>query len=160
MLIQAVVYSRRSSRKPFTFPEHWLVTSQIDVQSFIQAAIFEEQKLSQNGESDTLGSSDLGRPTSYRALSKRQVAYFSPRLGVLNNIPFVIPFEVRVSIFRHFVANDMMSRGGVDRFSRRGRTRVVVRRGKIAQDGFDKLQEVDLKSSLEIVFIDQFGNEE
>lgn len=54
----------------------------------------------------------------------------------------------------------MMSRGGVDRFSRRGRTRIVVRRDKIAQDGFDKLQEVDLKSSLEIVFIDQFGNEE
>lgn len=28
----------------------------------------------------------------------------SPRLGVLNNIPFTTPFEVRVSIFRHFVA--------------------------------------------------------
>jgi ubiquitin-protein ligase E3 C len=81
-------------------------------------------------------------------------------LGVLNNIPFAIPFEVRVSIFRSFVENDMMSRGGVDRFSRRGRTRVVVRRDRIAQDGFDKLQDVDLRSSLEIVFIDQFGTDE
>lgn len=75
-------------------------------------------------------------------------------------MPFSIPFEVRVEIYRHFVANDMMSRGGVDRYSRRGRTRIVVRRDKIAQDGFDKLQDVDLKSPLEIVFIDQFGNEE
>ncbi|CAD6939978.1 unnamed protein product, partial [Tilletia caries] len=28
------------------------------------------------------------------------------RLGVLNNIPFVIPFDVRVEIFRQFIRND------------------------------------------------------
>lgn len=137
------------------------MTSQIDVQSFVQAAIFEEQQLSQNDEAANGLLVDLNdRISSSRALSKRQVAYFSPRLGVLHNVPFAIPFEVRVSIYRHFVANDMMSRGGVDRFSRRGRSRIVIRRDKIAQDGFDKLQDVDLKSSLEIVFIDQFGQEE
>jgi ubiquitin-protein ligase E3 C len=148
-----------SSRKPFTPPEHWLITSQIDLQSFVEAAVIEEQQISQNGEGIEFSSS--GRTTaSSRAMSKRQVAYLSPRLGVLNNIPFAIPFEVRVSIFRHFVANDMIRLGRVSRFSRRIRSRIVVRRDKIAQDGFDKLQEVDLKSSLEIVFIDQFGNEE
>jgi ubiquitin-protein ligase E3 C len=85
----------------------------------------------------------------------------SPRLGVLNNIPFAIPFEVRVSIFRHFVANDMVSRG-VSRhhYHRLGRTRVNVRRGSVAQDGFDKLREADLKAPIEITFIDQFGQEE
>jgi ubiquitin-protein ligase E3 C len=75
---------------------------------------------------------------------------------VLNNIPFAIPFEIRVSIF-HFVANDMVNRG-VDRHSRRsGRTRVSVRRGSVAQDGFDKLEGADLKAPIEITFIDQFG---
>jgi ubiquitin-protein ligase E3 C len=94
------------------------------------------------------------------------MAYISPRLGILNNIPFSIPFEIRVSIFRHFVANDMVSRsGGVDRFSRmmgsgRGGTRVTVRRGMVAQDGFDKLSEADLKGTIEITFVDQFGQEE
>jgi ubiquitin-protein ligase E3 C len=92
------------------------------------------------------------------------MSYISPRLGVLNNIPFAIPFETRVSIFRNFVANDMVSRlGGVDRYSRMGRrhgTRVTVRRGMVAQDGFDKLSDADLKGTIEITFVDQFGQEE
>jgi ubiquitin-protein ligase E3 C len=82
----------------------------------------------------------------------------SPRLGVLNNIPFAIPFEVRVSIFRHFVANDMITSGRSDRRGRR--TRVSVRRGSVAQDGFDRLEGADLKAPIEITFIDQFGQEE
>jgi len=101
----------------------------------------------------------IEQPTGSRPLSKRQVAYLSPRLGVLNNIPFAIPFETRVSMFRNFVANDMVNRG-VDRHRRTGRTRVSVRRGNVAQDGFDKLEGADLKAPIEISFIDQFGQEE
>ena len=134
-----------SSRQPFTPPGHWLVSSQIDMSSFIEAAVFEEQQIEQ--------------PVGARPLTKRQVAYLSPRLGVLNNIPFSIPFEVRVSIFRHFVANDMMRRG-VNRHGRRGRTKVSVRRGNVAQDGFDRLEGVDLKAPIEITFINEFGEEE
>lgn len=40
------------------------------------------------------------------------------------------------------------------------RTRVQVRRGSVAQDGFDRLAEADLKAPIEITFIDQFGQEE
>ena len=150
-----------SSRKHFTPQDHWLVTSQIDVHSFVQAAIFEEQQMSENGEEMEESRSSTPRPSlkPSRSLSKRQVAYLSPRLAVLNNIPFAIPFETRVSIFRHFVLNDMMARGRLDRFSG-GRTRAVIRRDKIAQDGFDRLQDANLKQPLEIVFIDQFGQEE
>ncbi|KAF9647283.1 HECT-domain-containing protein [Thelephora ganbajun] len=152
----------RDSRKHFTPRDHWLVTSQIDVQSFVQAAIFEEQQLSENGEETGESSSYTSRLSlkPSRSLSKRQVAYLSPRLAVLNNIPFAIPFETRVSIFRHFVLNDMMSRGRLDRFSGSGRTKAVIRRDKIAQDGFDRLQDANLKQPLEIVFVDQFGQEE
>jgi ubiquitin-protein ligase E3 C len=89
----------------------------------------------------------------------------SPRLGVLNNIPFAIPFEARVAIFRNFVMNDMMSREGQHSMFFRGlrgngRERVQVRRTMVAQDGFDRLGEVDLKAPIEITFIDQFGEEE
>lgn len=83
----------------------------------------------------------------------------SPRLGVLHNIPFAIPFEVRVSIFRHFIDNDRQSRG-IETFGRRPQTWITVRRGSIAQDGFDKLQDADLRGPISITFIDQFGNEE
>ena len=86
----------------------------------------------------------------------------SPRLGILNNIPFAIPFEVRVSIFRHFVVNDKKSRGfsRYDRLGMMNKSRIQVRRGMVAQDGFDKLAEVNLKAPIEISFIDQFGQEE
>ena len=99
---------------------------------------------------------------SSRTLSKRQIAVMSPRLGILNNIPFAIPFDVRVSIFRNFVMNDMMSKG-IARHSYLGmlnKSRIQVRRGMVAQDGFDKLADVNLKAPIEIAFIDQFGQEE
>ncbi|CCM05435.1 uncharacterized protein FIBRA_07654 [Fibroporia radiculosa] len=135
----------RDSRRPFTPTGHWLVTSQVDMATFVQAAVLEER--------------NLAVPEGARMLSKRQIAYMSPRLGILNNIPFAIPFEVRVSIFRHFVVNDMGSRG-VDMHEFRARNRVTVRRSSLAQDGFDKLQDVDLHVPIAITFIDQFGNEE
>ncbi len=130
--------------------------------SFVEAAILEEQSISSSN-------SDLPR-----ILNKRQLASISPRLGILNNIPFAIPFAVRVSIFRHFVVNDMMARGSMnysgswssrfDPLFRGGRaarkTRVQIRRETVSQDGFDRLAEVDLKGPIEITFIDQFGQEE
>ena len=96
------------------------------------------------------------------ALSKRQIAYLSPRLGVLNNIPFAVPFDVRVGIFRRFVVNDMGARGLSPwrRGGRLGTTRATVRRTHIAQDGFDKLGEADLRAPIAITFVDQFGQEE
>ncbi|KAI0784812.1 HECT-domain-containing protein [Abortiporus biennis] len=135
----------RDSRKPFTPPDHWLVTSHMDVAPFVDAAIYEERQLNQ--------------PAETRILSKRQIASMSPRLGVLNNIPFAIPFDVRVSIFRSFIANDMLV-NGFDRYNRNEMIKVTVRRGKIAQDGFDRLKDASLKAPIMISFIDQFGQEE
>ena len=94
------------------------------------------------------------------ALSKHQLAHLSPRLGVLNNIPFAIPFDVRVRIFRRFVYNNMEASGFMPGRGRLGGLRVTVRRDHIAQDGFDRLGEGDLRQPIAITFIDQFGNEE
>ena len=122
---------------------------------------FEDQSLS---SSSTVTPSS-SRGTTARGLSKRHLTYLSPRLGILHTIPFAIPFEVRVAIFRNFVRNDKQAHGaGRDVFGRfeggNGRMRVSVRRGSVAQDGFDRLGEADLKKPVEIVFIDQFGEEE
>ena len=54
----------------------------------------------------------------------------------------------------------MASRGGRDRFDRRFRTSAVIHRGSVAKDGFDKLNTADLKGAIEIIFIDQFGQQE
>ncbi|KAF7782877.1 hypothetical protein Agabi119p4_2253 [Agaricus bisporus var. burnettii] len=155
-----VAIHARDSRKPFVPRDHWLVESEIDLESFVEAAILEDrQMLSENG-------------TQTRQLSKFQLAQLSPRLGILNNIPFAIPFETRVRIFREFVYNDMVAHGANSEGSFRTfaasrglpfggyKTRVQVRRGTVAQDGFDRLAEADLKQPIEITFIDQFGQEE
>lgn len=55
--------------------------------------------------------------------------------------------------FRTFAASRGLPFGGY-------KTRVQVRRGTVAQDGFDRLAEADLKQPIEITFIDQFGQEE
>ncbi|KAF4562672.1 hypothetical protein EYR36_004066 [Pleurotus pulmonarius] len=156
-----VAIHARDSRKPFTPQDHWLVTSSFDVQSFVEAAIFEEKELTSDSNAEVMVSGTRVRPT--HSLSARQLAYLSPRLGILNNIPFAIPFPIRVSIFRRFIMNDATARGTSDRYSfeaMRHRTRVHIRRSSVAQDGFDKLAAVDLKGPIEITFVDQFGQEE
>ncbi|KAF8527427.1 HECT-domain-containing protein [Hysterangium stoloniferum] len=162
----------RDSRRPFTPPEHWLLTSQLDLHSFVEAAVLEEQTLS-NGDSEvTVISNSRHRRNG---LSPRQIAHLSPRLGILNNIPFAIPFEVRVEIFRHFIRNDFVrtfrQRRSIepinpaltfDTVIRPRRKRATVRRTSIAEDGFDQLSSLgsDLKGPVEIQFVDQFGQEE
>lgn len=137
------------------------MTSNFDVQSFVEAAIFEEKELTSDSNAEVVVSGTRVRPT--HSLSARQLAYLSPRLGILNNIPFAIPFPIRVSIFRRFILNDATTRGTSDRYSfeaMRHRTRAHIRRSSVAQDGFDKLAAVDLKGPIEITFVDQFGQEE
>ena len=80
---------------------------------------------------------------------------------MLNNIPFAVPFDVRVGIFRRFVANDMEARGLAPwRGGRMGTMRVTIRRMHIAQDGFDRLGDIDLRAPIAITFVDQFDQEE
>lgn len=92
------------------------------------------------------------------------MAFISPRLGVLNNIPFAIPFSARVQIFRQFIANDSHQLGLDDWFNQSGRPkhRATIRRTSVAQDGFDQLGSLGpaLKERVAITFIDEFGNEE
>lgn len=80
----------------------------------------------------------------------------------MNNIPFAIPFETRVSIFRSFIRNDQMkSEETALRSNYRGQ-KIAIRRDHVSQDGFDHLNELGpaWKSRLAITFIDQFGQEE
>ncbi|KAI9312726.1 hypothetical protein BX666DRAFT_2020906 [Dichotomocladium elegans] len=94
--------------------------------------------------------------TQLRQPSKAKLAVISPRLGVLNNIPFVIPFEQRVEIFRKFVRNDR------DRHALPVRWReefVTIRRHHVFEDGFTHLYHLGagLKGRVAISFVDEFN---
>ncbi|KAG8812122.1 hypothetical protein FRC17_002178 [Serendipita sp. 399] len=139
----------RDSRRPFTPPNHWLMMDQLDVRSFVEAAIIEEQQLDDDNDVS-------------QKLSKRELAYISPRLGILNNIPFAIPFESRVSILRSFIRNDQSKQNASEFWNRHPSQKVIIRRNRVAEDGFDRLNDLGAawKGRLAITFIDQFGQEE
>src|ERR1700691_2886809 len=84
------------------------------------------------------------RTDRFSPLPKRQLAFMFPVLACSTSSPFPIPFEIRVSISMYFVANNMANRG-VDRH-RSGRARVSVRRGSVAQHGFDKMEGAYMKT--------------
>ncbi|KAJ4473402.1 hypothetical protein C8J55DRAFT_519409 [Lentinula edodes] len=198
----------RDARKPFMPTGGWLVLNDAEsngtphgegmhltpeMAGFVEAAIFEAQELMDDSEAsledvlmDSVSSPRRGprshAPSASSAYSKRKLNYLSPRLGVLNNIPFAIPFHVRVAIFRNFIHMDLAGRRtsrsrstqpinpwasfnamndmrNAFRAGERQQT-VTIRRGSVAQDGFDHLGDADLKNPIQIVFIDQFGAEE
>ncbi|KAG9246092.1 ubiquitin-protein ligase-like protein [Calycina marina] len=125
----------RDSRRRFLPTNHWLMTSRFDMDGFIAAVVSEEERRQEyqgeehEEEDDTMEEEPtiVGMETSRRAqqleaLRKQQQAtahnrymvQVGPRLEVLQNMPFSIPFETRVQIFRQFVMLDQMKRRGGD----------------------------------------------
>ncbi|KAF8937444.1 hypothetical protein BGZ58_002708 [Dissophora ornata] len=158
----------RDSRKAFCPKDHWLLSMPLDVSEFKRAAIQDEESLSHgqdlseaDGEDITMSNSDFVR--GQRAINRRQrsslVARLSPRLGILNNIPFVIRFEDRVAIFRAFVESDRERTTGGSSFSHIANGEARVSRGSVFEDGYDQLNRLGplLKGRISIGFVDQYG---
>ncbi|CEP08172.1 hypothetical protein [Parasitella parasitica] len=145
----------RDSRRTFCPRDHWLILD-LDTDNFSTEAVAEEFNLESEQQQEK--NTPL-RPL--RMLSKGRLAVISPRLGLLNNIPFVIPFEQRVEIFRMFVSNDK-KRNKVDEVYSRPKAAATVRRDHMFEDGFDQLNSlgVELKNKVAISFVDEFGLEE
>lgn len=118
-----------------------------------------------------------------QARKKRQIESLAPRLEILRNLPFFIPFETRVQIFREFVYRDQVRRrgGSVDPESWRmlvtlgsqgrgldggpigndilRRHHAEIKRESVFEDAYEaffRLGEA-LKEPIQITFIDKFG---
>jgi len=126
------------------------------------------------------------RKRQERAKKRRQIELLAPRLEILRNLPFFIPFETRVQIFREFVHRDQRRRrnGFVDadlwRMSivheSQGRApdgrpsfrdvldrhHAEIRRTSVFEDAFDSFYKLgeELKEPIQISFIDKFGTVE
>ncbi|KAK4685808.1 hypothetical protein P7C73_g4335, partial [Tremellales sp. Uapishka_1] len=156
--------AERNARRQFLPDDFWVMTGQMDLKGFVDAAVFEDAELTSTGQAnDSELDSQLPRWASARQLyTKRQLAYISPRLGLLNNLPMAVPFQTRLKVFRQFVEADK-ARLGVDRYSMRRRTiRATVHRKSLAEDGFRQLNSLgpELKGTIQITFIDKYGQEE
>lgn len=128
-----------------------------DLKGFVQAAVYEDAELTNPEEEVEDATARL--PSWARArqrFSKRQLAYISPRLGLLNNLPMTVPFTTRLEIFRNSIEMDR------DRFNATGgeghRLKAKIRRNRLAEDGFDALADAGpaLKGSVYIKFYDQW----
>ncbi|CAO3574093.1 unnamed protein product [Mortierella alpina] len=157
-----------SSRRSFCPKDHWLVSMPLDMSAFKRAVIHDEEVLSvmqdqDEHDGDDMAMRDAQPSREQRRTDRRQkssiVARLSPRLGVLNNIPFVIRFEDRVSIFREFVSSDRQRTPGLSSSHVFPVGQAQIHRGSAFEDGYEQLNQLGpkLKGRIAISFIDQYG---
>ncbi|KAF7505452.1 hypothetical protein GJ744_000779 [Endocarpon pusillum] len=206
---------QRDSRRKFFSDGFWLMSSQVDMSGFIPAVVAEEERRheAQDGEEEDDDDDDLagldpgdvgglGLYDAYRAPRNtrhlqmmkeqkrsrrmRQMEAVAPRHEILQNLPFFIPFETRVQIFREFILRDQQRRrGGIidpdtwrlsiaqardinpETGQPRGldilqRHHAKIQRQHIFSSAFDQFNKLGdgLKEPVQITFIDQFGSEE
>ncbi|KAJ3355744.1 hypothetical protein HDU83_002749 [Entophlyctis luteolus] len=129
------IYSR-DSRTRFCPQNHWEMTSELDIHSFVRAAI---------ADSDPI-------VTSKSPI--RSVISTSPRQQVLKHIPYVIPFEVRVKIFREWIRRDRELNGLDAGHWLRPIANIEVQRGQVFEDAFLALDKLGpgLKNRIAVTF--------
>ncbi|EPS27915.1 hypothetical protein PDE_02859 [Penicillium oxalicum 114-2] len=199
----------RDSRRKFLPKDHWLMTSRFDMEGFIPAVVGEEERrheyqarADEEGdmslvEDDTslpvglAGASHAQQTIRLESLRRHQqkvarsrvMAAIAPRLEILRNMPFFIPFETRVQIFREFIYHDQhrRRRGFVDPDQWRAsvthlnmaqmvnghqgphdtlaRHHAEIRRENVFDDAMVQFYPLGegLKEPIQISFIDQFG---
>lgn len=197
----------RDSRRPFLPQDHWLMTSKFDMEGFLSAVVLEEQRRRELSESGDDGDEDMDDDSDVdehvnsrlqgqrwsrhaqlekiRLLRKRAAremlrAATAPKLEVLRNMPFVVPFPMRVQIFRQFVYLDKHHRRGGNIDPDRWRISVLnqagvlgmrdvlsrhkanIKRGRLFFDAMDAFWDLGegLKEPIQISFVDEFGMEE
>ncbi|KAK6073929.1 ubiquitin-protein ligase e3 c [Seiridium cupressi] len=194
----------RDSRRPFLPKDFWLMTSRFDMDSFTSAVVLEEQREFDAEDEDedmidmeverhhgfhTASGHRLSRAAQIerqrqhkRAQRENLLAQVGPKLEILRNMPFTIPFEVRVQIFRQFVQLDKSKRrkGFVDADQWRmsvlhgpfgqhgtgrdvlGRHSATIKRGQLFHDAYDQFYSLgeSLKEPIQITFVDQFDQPE
>lgn len=133
-----------------------------------------------------LGRMELVRRQRKKAFRDRALAQVGPKLEILRNMPFIIPFEVRVKIFRQLVTLDKVRRrnGYIDPDHWRAwimqqsndlmldpnagsprslaRHHAKIKRGQIFEDAMKEFYQLGdgLKEPIQITFVDQFDTVE
>ena len=192
----------RDSRRHFLPQQHWLMTSRFDMTSFISGVVLEEESRHRVQEQDdedkdvesdeddlfsqtprarryasVLRSQAVRDRAQRKASRKRYLESVAPRLEILQNMPFFIPFTTRVEIFRQFVQLDQEKRrnGHTDPDLWRqsmmmnppngllprdllARHHAKIRRKNEFSDAFEQFYDLgaDLKEPIQITFVDEF----
>ncbi|KAK3686370.1 ubiquitin-protein ligase (E3) [Vermiconidia calcicola] len=195
----------RDSRRHFLPADHWLMTNRFNMESFIPGVVAEEESRHQVQEQDdedkdaldsddedifdpnaqrTRGLASAQRSQEVRARAqrkasrKRYLESVAPRLEILQNMPFFMPFTTRVEIFRQFVNLDQEKRrngytdpdlwrqsvmfqpshSGMPPRNILARHHAKIRRKNEFSDAFEQFYDLGagLKEPIQITFVDEF----
>ncbi|KAJ1324829.1 ubiquitin-protein ligase E3 C [Microdochium nivale] len=195
----------RDSRRKFLPQDFWLMTSKFDMNGFTSAVVLEEQQKNETAEEDEDDEDEIDRSSFHTATVSRisraaqierqrqlrriqrekLLAQAAPKLEILRNMPFIIPFEIRVQIFRQFIYLDKNRRRGGHVDPDRWRLSVIqsaggfggptpggreilgrhtarVKRGSVFDDAYDQFYNLgeSIKEPIQITFVDQFDQPE
>ncbi|OBS23532.1 hypothetical protein FPOA_04082 [Fusarium poae] len=180
----------RDSRKQFLPTNHWLMTSRLDQGDFIAAVIAEERRQIEEDSDDsdddmeneyasvpgfysTIAGQRLSRHARLERLKAQQVrtqkerrlAEMGPKLEILKHMPYAVPFETRVMIFRHFITLDRAQRDGNNMMSFTSpfaKHHAQISRKQLFEDAYKQFYEIGegLKDPIQITFVDRFGAQE
>ncbi|KAI8816378.1 uncharacterized protein EV422DRAFT_571763 [Fimicolochytrium jonesii] len=155
----------RDSRRSFCPKDHWLLASlPVDESTFLDLALQHDHKSEPHDASDN---HHLTSPTSRQpaisplfptpSATLKQSKVIQCR-NVLTHIPFVIPFAIRVNIFRTWIADDRKSQR-LDENWMRPAARATIRRGSVFEDGYTHLNALgsQLKRRVAITFVSEQG---
>ena len=115
------------------------------------------QRLSRHARMERL------RAQQTRAQRERRLAELGPKLEILKHMPFVVPFDTRVKIFRAFIDLDIARR---DTDTHHGfhfaRYHARIRRDQLFEDAYAELYSLgeEIKDPIQITFVDQFDTPE
>ncbi|KAH7020935.1 uncharacterized protein B0I36DRAFT_367409 [Microdochium trichocladiopsis] len=195
----------RDSRRKFLPQDFWLMTSKFDMNGFTSAVVLEEQQKNDTTEEDDEDEDEIDRTPFHTASVSRisraaqierhrqlrriqrekLLAQAAPKLEILRNMPFIIPFEIRVQIFRQFIYLDKNRRRGGHVDPDRWRLSVIqsaggfggptpggreilgrhtarVKRGSVFDDAYEQFYNLGegIKEPIQITFVDQFDQPE
>ncbi|KAJ1659725.1 ubiquitin-protein ligase (E3) [Dispira simplex] len=102
------------------------------------------------------GSGDSRHPTSEKSAFTSVDIALQARWNVLTQLPFVVPFEHRVKIFREMIRLDQYQNNIATSLPA---YRVEIHRTRVFEDGFERLNPLGpgLKQRVAISFVDQYG---
>ena len=133
-----------------------------------------EENLIGTSRTQRLRHAERRREKQQQMARKRNLELIIPRLKIMQNMPFFIPFPTRVQIFRQFVRNEQRQRRGFEdpddwRFAmmqvhstEMSKHRATVRRHSVFDDAYEQFYTLKegLKEPIQIKFVDKFGTEE
>lgn len=173
----------RDARHRFTPDDFWTITAGLDITKYMKWILEEDERIAeaaragdvpahiQSPAEDYMEEDDeehsmaavwrSSKPSTKVRRTTNQAAVASPRLGILNNLPFVIPFHTRVRVFDEFISRDAQRLGLAHEFNSIGGPVIsaTIRRDHVAEDGMEQLNphRSGLKHRVFVKFIDQFG---